>query len=202
MNHTSHIYPSHDQQLSREKKEWLLQQQAHVFWFTGLSGSGKTTIASAVEKILHDLGYMTVLLDGDNMRTGLNSDLGFSEADRFENIRRVAEVAKLLAENGIIVLACFISPSEAIREVARNIITLRDYREIFIDTPLEICEARDVKGLYSLARKGAIKDFTGITAPFDLPTGAALKVTTSRQTLDESVQRVMQYILPLVAYQL
>jgi adenylylsulfate kinase len=158
----------HDQTVSREAKEKLFKQQGKVYWFTGLSGSGKSTIANATEHKLHELGYKTMVLDGDNIRMGLCKDLGFSPQDRSENIRRISEVAKLFAESGTIVLTAFISPYREDREMARSIIG-QDFIEIFVDTPLDVCEGRDPKGLYKKARTGEIKGFTGIDSPYEAP---------------------------------
>ena len=158
----------HDQTVSREAKEKLFKQQGKVYWFTGLSSSGKSTIANATEHKLHELGYKTMVLDGDNIRMGLCKDLGFSPQDRSENIRRISEVAKLFAESGTIVLTAFISPYREDREMARSIIG-QDFIEIFVDTPLDVCEDRDPKGLYKKARAGEIKGFTGIDSPYEAP---------------------------------
>ena len=158
----------HDHTVSREAKEKLFKQQGKVLWFTGLSGSGKSTIANATEHKLHELGYKTMVLDGDNIRMGLCKDLGFSPQDRSENILRISEVAKLFAESGTIVLTAFISPYREDREMARSIIG-PDFIEIFVDTPLDVCEARDPKGLYKKARAGEIKGFTGIDSPYEAP---------------------------------
>ncbi|MCB9233382.1 MAG: adenylyl-sulfate kinase [Bacteroidia bacterium] len=192
-----HIYPIFGDILGRAEKEDLLEQKGGVFWLTGLSGSGKSTIAAAVERQLHQRGYFVKLLDGDNIRFGINADLGFSPEDRVENIRRVAEVAKLFAQTGIIVLSSFISPTKAIREMAVKIIGQEDFHEIFVDTPLEICEQRDVKGLYQKARAGLIPDFTGIHQPFESPEKPALALKTADKTVDESAEELVRYILSL-----
>ena len=164
----------------------------------GLSGSGKSTLARAVENTLHQQGKVTMLLDGDNLRTGVNNNLGFSESDRVENIRRAAEVAKLFANCGLITICSLISPTERIREMAREIIG-DDYFEVYIDCPLEVCEERDVKGLYAKARRGEIKDFTGISSPFDIPTSPDLSVPTYRQSLEESHQLLVDKILAVTS---
>ncbi|MFC2137617.1 adenylyl-sulfate kinase [Bacteroidota bacterium] len=161
----SNIYPEFDKILIRANKEKLLNQKGIVIWFTGLSGSGKSTISIEVERLLHSKGYLTQILDGDKIRNGINNNLGFSVEDRFENIRRIAEVSKLFVECGLITICSFISPTEKIRSVARSIIGNRDFVEIYTNTPLEVCEERDVKGLYKKARAGLIKDFSGITSP-------------------------------------
>jgi adenylylsulfate kinase len=195
------IHPVFDTLLNRESKEKLLSQRAKVIWFTGLSGSGKSTIANGVENDLHLMGYLTMILDGDNVRSGINNNLGFSEADRNENIRRIAEVAKLLMQSGVIVICSFVSPTEELRNLARNIIGKEDFVEVFINTPIEECERRDVKGLYAKARKGEIKDFTGISAPFEEPKSADLEVLTAGKSVYESTRTVLNYIVPLVKYE-
>ena len=169
----NHIYPIFDRMLSREDKENLLNQRGLMIWFTGLSGSGKSTIAIALERELHKKGLLCRILDGDNIRTGINNNLGFSESDRIENIRRIAEVSKLFVDTGIITIAAFISPNNDIRKMASDIIGKDDFMEIYISTPLEECEKRDVKGLYAKARKGEITNFTGISAPFEAQIGRA-----------------------------
>lgn len=156
-----------------------------VVWMVGLSGSGKSTIARSIESNLHNKGILTKLLDGDNLRTGINNNLGFSEEDRTENIRRAAEVSKLFAEAGVVTICSLISPTTQIREMARDIIG-EDYFEVFVNCPLEVCEQRDVKGLYAKARKGEIKDFTGISSPFESPENPNLELKTDQQTLEES----------------
>ena len=192
------IYPIFDRMLARADKESLLRQHSVMIWFTGLSGSGKSTIAIALERELHKRGLLCRILDGDNIRTGINNNLGFSEADRVENIRRIAEVSKLFIQTGIITIAAFISPSNEIREMAASIIGKEDFLEIYVNTPIEECERRDVKGLYAKARRGEIKNFTGISAPFEPPVHPALSIDTSKLTLEESVDRLLQLILPKV----
>jgi len=199
-SHTKHIHPVFDRMLTREDKERLLKQNAKVFWMTGLSGSGKSTIGTAVEKELYAKGYLTQLLDGDNVRTGINNNLGFSTADRMENIRRIAEVSKLFLSCGVITINTFVSPTNEIRELAKTIIGSKDFIEIYVNCPLEICEERDVKGLYKKARNGEIKDFTGITAPFEAPVNADLEIRTDKEPAEESVQKVLNYILEKVDY--
>ena len=190
----SNIYPIFDQMLSREDKEALLGQKGVMLWFTGLSGSGKSTVAVALERELHRRGRLCRILDGDNIRTGINANLGFSEADRKENIRRIAEVSKLFVDTGIITIAAFISPTEEMRQMAAEIIGRNDFKEIYISTPLEECERRDVKGLYAKARLGEIKNFTGISAPFEAPVAPALSLDTSRLTLQESVAALLKLL--------
>jgi adenylylsulfate kinase len=184
--------------LQRSDKESLLKQHGKVIWFTGLSGSGKTTIAIALERALNEKGFLTQLLDGDNVRTGINNNLGFSEADRKENIRRIAEVSKLFVSCGIITINCFVSPTEEIRKQARDIIGNDDLIEIYVNTPLEVCEQRDVKGLYAKARKGELKDFTGIDAPFEEPENAAIEIRTVETSVEEAVKKIIQHITPIV----
>jgi adenylyl-sulfate kinase len=173
----------HEHTVSREAKEKAFKQEGKVLWFTGLSGSGKSTLANATEHTLHQLGYKTMVLDGDNIRMGLCKDLGFSDADRQENIRRIAEVAKLFAQSGTIVLTAFISPFRADRDAAREIIG-DDFIEIFVDTPLNICEQRDPKGLYKKARAGQIKGFTGIDSPYEAPLKPELRIDTTLNDID------------------
>ncbi len=190
-----HIYPIFDKMLSREDKEKMLGQHGIMVWFTGLSGSGKSTIAIALERELHKRGVLCRILDGDNIRTGINKNLGFSKADRVENIRRIAEVAKLFVDTGIVTIAAFISPSNDIREMAADIIGRDDFLEVYVSTPIEECERRDVKGLYAKARRGEIKDFTGISAPFEVPTHPALVLDTSVLSLKESVDRLLELVM-------
>ena len=189
------IYPIYDQMMTRTDKEKLLGQHGLMVWFTGLSGSGKSTIAMGVERELHKRGILCRILDGDNIRVGINSNLGFSAEDRKENIRRIAEIGKLFVQTGIVTLACFVSPTNDIRRLAREIIGKDDYKEVFGSTPLEECERRDVKGLYARARRGEVKDFTGISAPFEIPENPALEIDTSRLSLEESVNRVVEMVI-------
>lgn len=198
MSESTNIYPIFDRMLGRQDKESLLRQHSVMIWFTGLSGSGKSTIAIALERELHKRGLLCRILDGDNIRTGINNNLGFSEADRVENIRRIAEVSKLFIQTGIITIAAFISPSNEIREMAASIIGKEDFLEIYVNTPIEECERRDVKGLYAKARRGEIKDFTGVSAPFEAPLHPALSLDTSVLTVEESVNRLLDLILPKV----
>lgn len=191
---TNNIYPIYDRIMTRQDKEALLKQRGMMVWFTGLSGSGKSTIALAVERELHQRGILCRILDGDNIRCGINAGLGFSAEDRKENIRRIAEVGKLFVETGIVTLAAFVSPTNEYRQMARDIIGSEDFIEIYVNTPLEECERRDVKGLYARARRGEVKDFTGISAPFEIPEHPALSVDTSRQPLEESVKQVINMI--------
>ena len=180
--------------LSRHDKEQLLGQKGVMLWFTGLSGSGKSTVAIALERELQKRGLLCRILDGDNIRTGINANLGFSADDRRENIRRVAEVAKLFVDTGIITIAAFVSPTEELRNLAQHIIGKDDFKEIFISTPIEECERRDVKGLYARARRGEVKNFTGISAPFEAPQHPALSLDTSKLSLEESVAKLLQLL--------
>lgn len=194
-NHTANIHPIFDRTLQRSDKELLLKQKGLVIWMTGLSGSGKSTIAIGLEKRLHDKGILTQILDGDNVRTGINNNLGFSESDRTENIRRIAEVSKLFLNCGVVCINCFVSPTIAIREQAKSIIGEKDFVEVFINTPLEICEKRDVKGLYKKARAGEIKDFTGINAPFEAPLNPQIELLTANKSADETVSELFEKII-------
>ncbi len=195
------IHPIFHRLLQRSDKEQLLKQQAKVIWLTGLSGSGKSTIAEATEKILHEKGLLTMLLDGDNIRAGINNNLSFSEPDRIENIRRIAEVSKLFLNCGIITLNSFVSPTNNIRKMAKEIIGEDDFLEIYVNAPLEVCEARDVKGLYAKARKGLIPDFTGITSPFEAPENPALEIKTDEMHVEESVTKLLNFILPIIRFE-
>lgn len=198
MEENNHIYPIFDRMLMRKDKEDLLKQHSVMVWFTGLSGSGKSTIAIALERELHKRGLLCRILDGDNIRSGINNNLGFTEADRVENIRRIAEVSKLFLDTGVITIAAFISPNNDIREMAADIIGQDDFLEVYVSTPLEECERRDVKGLYAKARKGEIKNFTGISAPFEEPAYPALTLDTSVLSLEESVNKLLELILPRI----
>lgn len=188
------IYPIFDQMLSRSDKEALLGQKGVMLWFTGLSGSGKSTVAIALERELQKRGLLCRILDGDNIRSGINKGLGFTAEDRRENIRRIAEVAKLFVDTGIITIAAFISPSNDLRRMASDIIGAEDFKEVYISTPLEVCEARDVKGLYAKARRGEIKNFTGISAPFEVPEHPALSIDTSKVSLEDSVKQILTFL--------
>ena len=192
----NNIYPIFDKMLTRADKEALLGQRGLMVWFTGLSGSGKSTIAIALERELQKRGLLCRILDGDNIRSGINNNLGFSPEDRVENIRRIAEVGKLFVDTGIITIAAFISPNNELREMASRIIGKDDFVEVYVSTPIEECERRDVKGLYAKARRGEIKEFTGISAPFEAPEHPALSLDTSKLSLEESVNRLLEVILP------
>lgn len=192
------IHPIHERLLTRAQWEKRLAQRGRVLWFTGLSGSGKSSIAEQLERLLYAEGKVVKVLDGDNIRAGINNNLGFTEADRQENIRRIAEVAKLFVDLGIVVICSFISPTRAIRRQARTIIGAEDFVEIYVDTPLAVCEARDVKGLYGKARRGEIKHFTGIDAPYEAPTQPALILRTQDQSVMESAAEALRHVLPLI----
>lgn len=194
MNASNNIYPIFDRMLTRADKEQLLGQRGMMLWFTGLSGSGKSTVAIALERALQERGLLCRILDGDNIRSGINSNLGFTAEDRRENIRRIAEVGKLFVDTGIITLAAFISPTRELRQMAADIIGADDFKEIYVSTPLATCEERDVKGLYARARRGEVKNFTGISAPFEAPEHPALTLDTSRLTIEESVAKLMQLV--------
>jgi adenylylsulfate kinase len=182
-----------DYKISKADREILLQQKPVLLWLTGLSGSGKSTIADRVEQALHQQGFKTYLLDGDNIRHGLNSNIDFSESGRKENIRRIGEVAKLFLDAGIIVISAFISPFREDREAVRNLLKEGEFIEIHVDCPLEICEQRDVKGLYAKARRGEIPNFTGISSPFEIPTHPEITVHTDQEKLDDSVNKILSY---------
>lgn len=187
------IYPL-TEMLPRAAHEELLGQKGQLLWLTGLSGAGKSTIALAVERELHRRGRICRLLDGDNIRAGINKGLGFSEEDRKENIRRIAEVGRLFVDTGVITLCSFVSPTKELREMAREIVGADDFKEIYVSTPLEVCEQRDVKGLYARARRGEVKDFTGISAPFEAPEKPALALDTSRLSVEECVNQILSIL--------
>ena len=194
----TNIYPIFEKTVQREERENLLNQKGCVVWFTGLSGSGKSTLAIALERVLHERGCLCQLLDGDNIRSGINNNLGFSDEDRKENIRRIAEVAKLFVDCGVITLTAFISPTNDIRSLATGIIGEENFVEVFVNTPLAVCEERDVKGLYKKARAGLISDFTGISAPFEAPENPDLEIDTSGCSVNESVTLLLEAILPKI----
>ncbi len=184
----------HQATVTRARREQMNVHRSVVLWFTGLSGSGKSTLAHAVEECLHLQGCRTFVLDGDNIRHGLNADLGFSPEDRSENIRRIGEAAKLLVEAGVITLTAFISPFQQDRERARSLFPHSDFIEIFCDAPLDVCERRDVKGLYLRARAGDIKDFTGISSPYEKPINSELTINTGSLPLDACVEQVLDLL--------
>jgi len=189
----------HQHAISAEDRERQNGHKGHVLWFTGLSGSGKSTVASAVERELHQRGIRTYILDGDNVRTGLNSDLDFSAASREENIRRIAHVSALMKDAGLVVLSAFVSPYQKDRDYVREVAG-DDFSEVFISTPLEVCEQRDVKGLYAKARAGEISNFTGISAPFEAPTNPELDVPTHTMSIEEAAMMVVDYIVTRIKF--
>ena len=184
----------HQASVTRQRRNKLNNHRSIVLWFTGLSGSGKSTLAHALEEKLFQKGCRTFVLDGDNVRHGLNSNLGFSEEGRTENIRRISEVSKLMLESGLIVMTAFISPFSKDRNEARNLISSDDFIEIYCKASLEVCEARDVKGLYKLARAGEIKNYTGVDSPYEEPENPELTINTDRQTLDNSVSKILSFL--------
>ena len=192
------IYPIFEKMLQRKDREALLKQKGIMIWFTGLSGSGKSTLAIALEGELYKQGILCRILDGDNIRSCINNNLGFSEADRTENIRRIAEVSKLFVDCGIVTIAAFISPTHAIRRMASEIIGEDDFLEVYVSTPIEECERRDVKGLYAKARRGEIKEFTGISSPFEAPEHPFISIDTSRQSLADSVKVLLEAVSPKI----
>ena len=181
--------------INQELHSRAKQQKPCVLWFTGLSGSGKSTIADELEKKLHQLGKHTILLDGDNVRHGLNKDLGFTDQDRVENIRRIAEVSKLMVSSGLITIVSFISPFQSERAMARNLLDEGEFIEIYIDTPIEICEARDPKGLYKKARAGKLKNFTGIDSKYEVPKIAEITLCNSKANIDDLVGEILEYLI-------
>ena len=192
---STNIHPIFETILNRTDKENLLKQKSIVVWMVGLSGSGKSTLARALENELHLKGHLTQLLDGDNLRTGINNNLGFSEADRLENIRRAAEVSKLFMNAGLITICSFISPTEEIRTIAKTIIGESDFFEVYINAPFEVCEQRDVKGLYKKARNGEIKNFTGLDAPFEAPKNPSIEVRTDQKSLEACKEEILEAII-------
>jgi len=191
-------------QLSRESvkapKEALLNQHAKVVWMCGLSGAGKSTLAAGLENKLTEHGYLSQVLDGDVVRSGLNKDLGFSIQDRVENLRRIAEISRLLTGCGIITINAFISPTFKARELVRSIVGDADFIEVYVNAPLKTCEKRDAKGLYTLARQGLIKDFTGINSPFEPPVNPEVEIKTDLLTIEEGIQKLFDHLSPLIAY--
>lgn len=195
----SHIYPIKTKVIAAARRE-LLQQKPVLIWFTGLSGSGKTTLAVQLEAQLFASGFKTFLLDGDNIRSGLNSDLSFSEKGRAENIRRIGEVSKLFLDAGLVVLAAFISPFEADRELVKKITGPEKFVEVFVNTPIEICEQRDAKGLYKKVRAGEVKNFTGIDSPYEAPKKPDIVIRTHQLSLEDAVKQLMDMVVPKIRY--
>ena len=196
----NNIYPIFNRLLQRSDREQRLEQRSKVLWLTGLSGSGKSTIAQHLERKLHNEGFFAQVLDGDNIRSGISNNLGFSLKDRQENVRRIAEVARLYLSSGIITLSSFISPTRAIRQMAKDIIGKEDFVEIYINAPLEVCEQRDVKGLYAKARSGIIKDFTGIDAPYEAPENSPIEIRTDKVSIEEAVETIYAGIIEGIKY--
>lgn len=194
MTEPQNIHTIFDRLVQREDRERLLEQTAKVFWLIGLSGSGKSTLAAGLQRNLHAQGKLVYVLDGDNVRAGINNNLAFSESDRTENIRRISEVAKLFLDAGVITICSFVSPTNDLRTLAKSIIGENDFLEIYINAPLATCEERDVKGLYAKARKGEIKDFTGVNAPFEIPTAPDLELKTDLQNEDDSVKALVSFV--------
>lgn len=197
---TTNIHPIFDRLLQRSDKENRLMQHSKVLWLTGLSGSGKSTIAQHLENKLYNEGFFAQVLDGDNIRFGINNNLGFSEEDRTENIRRISEIAKLYLNSGVITINSFISPTTAIRQMAKNIVGADDFIEIYINTSLEVCESRDVKGLYKKARAGELKNFTGIDSSYEAPLKPDLEINTEELSIEASVDAIYNYIIKLISY--
>lgn len=194
----NNLYPV-ESKLTPKDRAAVMQQQPKVIWFTGLSGSGKSTLAVQLELRLHKANFKCCMLDGDNIRTRLNKDLGFSDSDRKENIRRTAEVSRLLLDSGVIVLCVFISPFEADRAMAREIVGAENLIEVFIDCPLDVCEERDPKGLYKRARSGEVKSFTGISSPYERPTNPNITIATNKLSIEESVDILADQIIPRIS---
>ena len=185
----------HDHKITKDDRIRLGKNKPAILWFTGLSGSGKSTIANATEELLYQLGVKTYLLDGDNIRHGLNKDLGFSDEDRIENIRRIGEVAKLFVDSGTLTLTAFISPFRAERQMVRELVEAGEFIEVFIDTPLEICEQRDPKGLYKKARNGEIQDFTGIDSDYDAPLNPEITIKTAEKSIEACAKEIIDHLV-------
>jgi len=194
-----HIYPIKTK-VSQEQRAQLMNQHATLIWFTGLSGSGKSTLAVQLEAQLHALGYKTYLLDGDNIRFGLNKDLSFTDEGRVENIRRIGEVSKLFLDAGVIVLSAFISPFQADRAQVKSIVGEENFIEVFVDAPIEVCEQRDVKGLYKKARAGEVKNFTGIDSPYEAPASPDVHIPTHQLSIEQSMEKLMAKLLPIIKH--
>lgn len=194
MAEVKYIIP-HGHTITKENRQELKGQKSCILWYTGLSGSGKSTLANKVEEKMFDMGLHTYILDGDNVRMGLNKGLGFSEEDRKENIRRIGEVSKLFVDAGVIVSTAFISPFRSDRDMVRSIVKQGEFVEIYVDAPIEVCESRDPKGLYKKARAGEIKQFTGIDSPYEAPEKAELSVKTGEKSLEECAQDVIDWLM-------
>jgi len=185
----------HEQNITKEQRSAQKNQKPCLLWYTGLSGSGKSTVANAVDALLFERGCHSYLLDGDNVRHGLNGDLGFSDEDRIENIRRISQVGKLFVDSGLIVSTAFISPFASDRKVASEMLEQEEFMEVYIDTPIAVCEQRDPKGLYKKARAGEIKDFTGIDSTYDIPTAPAIHVKTDEKSIKECAEQIVQHLI-------
>jgi len=188
----------HEHKITMQDRRILLAQNSKIIWFTGLSGSGKSTIAGKVEELLNERGFLTYILDGDNIRSGLNKNLGFSDDDRNENIRRVGEVAKLFVDAGVIVLAAFISPFRSERRMVRDLVGKDEFIEIFVNCPIEVCEARDPKGMYKKARAGEIKNFTGVSSPFEIPERPELEIRSDEMNAVQAAEKIIRWIKPKI----
>tara|TARA_B100000927_G_C16469378_1_gene470935 strand:+ start:1716 stop:2318 length:603 start_codon:yes stop_codon:yes gene_type:complete len=195
------IFPIFNDLLKKSDKEKLLKQKALTIWMTGLSGSGKSTIAKGIERILHNEGYLTQTLDGDNIRSGINNNLTFSLKDRKENIRRISEISKLFVNCGIITINCFVSPTIEMRDTAKKIIGEKNFLEVYINASLEECIKRDTKGLYSKAKNGQIKNFTGIDSTYEAPLKPDIEINTNKLTIDDSLMKIINYIKPKIKCQ-
>jgi len=201
MHDKKNIFPVFEHLTLRKDKELFLNQRSLSVWMYGLSGSGKTTVAVELERKLFKEGYICQLLDADNVRTTINKDLGFSLEDREENIRRISELNKLFIHSGMIILNCFISPTKAIRNMAKKIIGKEDFIEVFFNTPFEVCQQRDPKGLYKKANSGNVKNFTGISSPFEIPENPDLEINTDILSVEESVNKIFEFILPKIKFE-
>ncbi|MEO8088048.1 MAG: adenylyl-sulfate kinase [Bacteroidota bacterium] len=193
MTDEKNIIP-HGHKITMQERRELLAQNSKIIWFTGLSGSGKSTIAGRVEELLNERGFLTYLLDGDNVRMGLNKNLGFTADDRNENIRRAGEISKLFVDAGVIVLAAFISPFRSDRQQVRDLVAKGDFIEVFINCPLETCELRDPKGLYKKARAGEIKDFTGVSSPFEIPAQTEIEIRSDQMSVEQAAEKIVRLI--------
>lgn len=194
----NYIYPIKTK-VSAEERQRLMNQKPKLIWFTGLSGSGKSTLAVQLEAALHAKGFKTYLLDGDNIRSGLNKDLAFTDDARVENIRRISEVSKLFLDAGVVLLSAFISPFEADRAQVRSIVGAENYIEVFVDAPIEVCEQRDVKGLYKKARAGEVKNFTGISSPYEKPSHPDVIIATDQMNVEESIDVLIKAVIPRIS---
>ena len=193
------LFSTNHELIPKTEKEKLLKQKGICLWLTGLSGSGKTSIAKSIAKKLHSKGFITKVLDGDNIRLGINKNLSFSELDRIENVRRTAEISKLFVDCGIVTICCLVSPKKNMRTLAKEIIGEKNFYEIFIATSLEDCEIRDTKGLYKKARRGELLNFTGISSPYEEPVGPNLNIPTKGKNIEESSEILFNFVLPLIS---